>query len=159
MDNRKFRDITGSFATGVTVVTTKNKNHHPVGMTVNAFTSLSLNPPLVLINADKKASLFDVFMEADRFAVNILSSEQEAVSKRFSTKNIDRFEGVHFSEDVTGSPILHNVLAYLDCTVVNHYDGGDHVIVTGETKSGEVREGDPLIFYKGNYVRIHSDLS
>lgn len=158
MESRKFRDISGSFATGVTIITTKNEEGVPVGMTANSFTSLSLDPPLVLINVDKKSSLYSAFIQAESFAVNILSSSQEELSRRFSTRNIDRFEGVGFEEDATGAPILPNVIGYFDCEKVQQYDGGDHVIIIGKTKSGEVREGEPLLFFKGKYRNIDSRL-
>ncbi|WP_158555817.1 flavin reductase family protein [Peribacillus glennii] len=156
MDQRKFRDISGSFATGVTVVTTKNEKGHPVGMTANSFTSLSLDPPLVIINVDKKSSLYTEFLNAESFAVNILSSEQEDISRRFSTKNIDRFEGISYEEDVTGSPILKDVIGYFDCDIVKHYDGGDHTILIGETKGGNIGSGEPLIFYRGKYQHVNN---
>ncbi|MFC7394133.1 flavin reductase family protein [Scopulibacillus cellulosilyticus] len=156
MDQRQFRDISGSFATGVTVITTKSECGHPIGMTANSFTSLSLNPPLILFNIAKSSSLYDAFMKSNIFAVNILSAEQENLSRQFSKKNIDRFEGIGYEEDVTGSPILKDVLGYFDCVVKSRYDGGDHTIIIGETKNGAVKDGDPLIFYRGKYARLES---
>ncbi|MCL6594526.1 MAG: flavin reductase family protein, partial [Alicyclobacillus sp.] len=94
MDSRQFRDIAGCFATGVTVVTTQDETGFPAGMTVNSFTSLSLDPPLVLVTIAKTSSLFDTFMRAGSYAVNILRSDQEGPSRQFATKNIDRFAQV-----------------------------------------------------------------
>src|SRR5690625_4767871 len=111
MDQKRFREICGSFTTGVTVVTTKVEKGRPVGMTANSFTSLSLAPPLILFNIDKGASLYNTFMETDYLAINILSKEQQDLSKQFSSRGIDRFEGVEYWEDETGSPILSDVLA------------------------------------------------
>lgn len=158
MDQRELRDITGTFATGVTVITTKNEENYPVGMTANSFSALSLSPSLVLINLDKKVSLYKHFMEAENFAVNILNADQEYLSRQFSRKNIDRFEGIDYEDDITGAPILKYVLGYLDCTVVNRYDGGDHTIIIGETKGGKAKEGSPLLFFKGKYANLNSDL-
>ena len=104
MDSRKFRNIAGRFATGVTVVTSVDKQGRPVGMTANSFTSLSLDPPLVLFCIDKKASLYPVFMGASAFAVNILSAEQEHLSRQFATKDIDRFAGVAYREGLPAPP-------------------------------------------------------
>lgn len=158
MDPRKFRDISGTFATGVTVITTRGTNDHPVGMTANSFSSLSLSSSLVLINIGKDASLYHSFMRTEYFAVNILSAVQEAMSRQFFRKNIDRFEGAACEEDVTKAPILKDTLAYFDCIVLHRYDGGDHTVIIGETKSGKERDGDPLLFYKGKYVGIQSNV-
>ena len=158
MDQRKVRDISGTFATGVTVVTTKDASGKPVGMTANSFSSLSLNPPLVLISIDKGASLYKHFMETNFFAINILSEKQEHLSRQFSRKNIDRFEGVNYAEGVTGTPILSDTIGYFDCAVNNYYDGGDHTIIIGEVKNGEGRDGKPLLFHRGKYVQIEHDL-
>ncbi|MDA3129975.1 flavin reductase family protein [Aliibacillus thermotolerans] len=131
MDSREFRNIVGNFATGITVITTKSKET-PMGFTANSFTSLSLEPKLVLFHIDKGSSNYNVFMETDHFAVNILANDQMDVSKQFAQKDVDRFAGIDYEEKVTGSPVLTGTLAYLDCKVVNRYDGGDHTIVIGE---------------------------
>lgn len=154
MDSRKFRNIAGRFATGVTVVTSVDKQGRPVGMTANSFTSLSLDPPLVLFCIDKKASLYPVFMGASAFAVNILSAEQEHLSRQFAAKDIDRFAGVAYREGVTRSPILDDVLGYFDCQVEARYDGGDHTIMVGRVVDGQERDGAPLIFFSGQYQRL-----
>lgn len=154
MDQRQVRTIAGTFATGVTVVTTIGTNGKPVGMTANSFSSLSLNPPLVLVSINKGASLYKDFMETDCFGINILSEHQENISRQFSKKNIDRFTGVAYEKVVTGAPILPDTIGYFDCTVNQLYDGGDHTIIIGEIKHGEVREGEPLLFYRGKYRKI-----
>lgn len=152
MDSREFRNIVGNFATGVTVITTKIKGT-PIGFTANSFTSLSLEPKLVLFNIDKGSSNYDAFMDTDHFAVNILAHDQMDVSKQFAQKDVDRFAGIDYEEKVTGSPVLTGTLAYLDCKVANRYDGGDHTIIIGEVVDGkETSEKEPLIFYKGKYL-------
>ncbi|WP_085991182.1 flavin reductase family protein [Oceanobacillus senegalensis] len=155
MDARDFRDIVGNFSTGVTVITTKNGEQKSIGFTANSFTSLSLNPKLVLFSIDKKSSTYNEFMETKHFAINILASDQVDVSKQFSKRGVDRFEGVAFYEDASGSPILPDTLAYLDCKVTDHCAGGDHTIVIGEVLSGKADpEKEPLIFFKGKYVNL-----
>lgn len=159
MNQRKFRDICGSFATGVTVVTTKGKNDKPIGMTANSFTSLSLEPPLVLFNIDKKASLYNDFMTNNCFAVNILSSDQQELSRKFSKRGVDRFQGVSYTEDITGAPILIDTLGYFDCLIKERVDSGDHIIVIGEVQNGELGDGKPLVFYQGKYTQIVNNLN
>lgn len=154
MDQREIRNIAGTFATGVTVITTREANGKPVGMTANSFTSLSLNPPLVLFSIDKNASLYETFMNTKYFAINILSEDQEVLSRQFSKRNIDRFEDVSYEKGVTGTPILNDTIGYFDCAVHTYYDGGDHTIVVGEIKNGEAREGNPLLFYRGKYNKV-----
>lgn len=156
LDQRKLRDIAGTFATGVTVLTTRDADGKPVGMTANSFTSLSLDPALVLITINKDASLYNTFMEADFFGINILSEHQEYLSRQFSRKNIDRFEGVSFETGVTGAPLLPETIGFFDCAVSNIYDGGDHTIIIGEVKDGDARDKNPLVFYKGRYTNIES---
>jgi 3-hydroxy-9,10-secoandrosta-1,3,5(10)-triene-9,17-dione monooxygenase reductase component len=154
MDDRAFRDIVGNFCTGVTIITTMNEDLQPIGFTANSFSSLSLNPKLVLFCIDKNASTYKDFMNTPHFAVNILSTNQIDLSKQFSKRGIDRFEGVNFSKDVTGSPILNDSLAYLDCKITNYYEGGDHTIVIGEVLSAKATEGKPLAFFQGKYIDI-----
>ncbi|MCL6636948.1 MAG: flavin reductase family protein [Alicyclobacillus sp.] len=154
MDSRQFRDIAGCFATGVTVVTTQDAAGLPAGMTVNSFTSLSLDPPLVLVTIAKTSSLFDTFMQAGGYAVNILRADQEGLSRQFATKNIDRFAQVSYRTGVSGSPVLDGVLAYFDCRVVDRHPAGDHVILIGEVVDGGLNDGHPLLFYRGKYTHI-----
>jgi 3-hydroxy-9,10-secoandrosta-1,3,5(10)-triene-9,17-dione monooxygenase reductase component len=157
MDAREFRNIVGSFCTGVTVITTCYSEKW-VGMTANSFTSLSLNPMLVLFNIDKQSSTYEEFLATDSFAVNVLAATHEYLSRQFSRHGIDRFEGVPFYQDVTGSPILNGVVGYLDCKVWKRYDGGDHTIVIGEVLSGNVADEAPLAFFKGKYVDVKTEV-
>ncbi len=152
-DPAKQRKIMGQFATGVTVVTTAGKaGTH--GLTANAVASLSLDPPLVLVAVDKKAHSMD-FLKVNRcYAVNILRAEQEEVSRRFAVPGPKDFTGLSVFSSVTGSPILTDCLAFLDCVVVDILPGGDHEIFIGEIVAGEVHGGDPLLYHSGKYRQL-----
>jgi flavin reductase (DIM6/NTAB) family NADH-FMN oxidoreductase RutF len=149
-DPAKQRRIMGQFATGVTVVTTDGKaGAH--GLTANAVSSLSLDPPLVLVAVDRKAHSLD-FLKVNRcFAVNILRLEQEGISRRFATPGPKDFSDLAIHKSVTGSPILGDCLAYLDCRVIDVLPGGDHEIFIGEIVAGEGHKGRPLLYHAGKY--------
>jgi 3-hydroxy-9,10-secoandrosta-1,3,5(10)-triene-9,17-dione monooxygenase reductase component len=152
ISTNKFKKTLGSFATGVTVVTTclDSKLH---GLTVNAFSSLSLNPPLVLICIDKKSESNKILKQSKIFAVNILSKDQKNLSKIFSdSKNKNRFHKVKTTTKITGSPIIVNSLGYIDCSVEKIIPAGDHNIFVGKIKSLNTKNLDPLIYYRGNYL-------
>jgi flavin reductase (DIM6/NTAB) family NADH-FMN oxidoreductase RutF len=152
-DPVKQRKIMGQFATGVTVVTTGGKaGTH--GLTANAVASLSLDPPLVLVAVEKRAHSMD-FLKVNRcYAVNILRVEQEHLSRRFATPGPKDFTGLRVFSAVTGSPILADGLAYLDCVVRDILPGGDHEIFIGEIVAGEVHGGEPLLYHLGKYRRL-----
>ncbi|MDP9373763.1 MAG: flavin reductase family protein [Chloroflexota bacterium] len=156
MDGRRFREIAGSFPTGVTVITTRDQAGRPVGMTMNSFSSLSLEPLLIMYSIAKAASLYRAFMTSDIFAVNILAACQEDLARQFAQKGVDRFAGVVYTEDQTGAPILPGALGYFDCRMVMRHQGGDHTIVVGEVVGGDVREGNALTFYRGRYLCVPS---
>jgi flavin reductase (DIM6/NTAB) family NADH-FMN oxidoreductase RutF len=122
-------------------------------MTVSAFTSVSLEPPLVAVCADKTSDTLGVIAMSGVFAVNVLSAGQQALSNRFASKQDEhrRFEGLAWRPGGTGSPILPGVIAALDCRVVAAHDAGDHVIYVGSVESVEVAPGDPLVYYAGSY--------
>ncbi len=149
-DQAKQRKIMGQFATGVTVVTTGGRaGVH--GLTANAVASLSLDPPLVLVAVDKKAHSLE-FLKVNRcFAVNILRLEQEATSRRFAIPGPKDFSGLAILTSATGSPVLADCLAYLDCRVIDILPGGDHEIFVGEIVAGEVHKGRPLLYHAGKY--------
>ena len=152
ISTNKFKKTLGSFVTGVTVVTTclDSKLH---GLTVNAFSSLSLNPPLVLICIDKKSESNKILKQSKIFAVNILSKDQKNLSKIFSdSKNNNRFHKVKTTTKITGSPIIVNSLGYIDCSVEKIIPAGDHNIFVGKIKSLNTKNLDPLIYYRGNYL-------
>jgi flavin reductase (DIM6/NTAB) family NADH-FMN oxidoreductase RutF len=150
----EFRRALGQFASGVTVVTMKDQDGKPQGITVSAFASVSLDPPLVLVSIDKRASLHDSFTEGSAFAVNILAEDQELISRRFASKEEDRFAGVGFSLGANGAPLLTGALTSLECHVVHAYPGGDHTIFVGEVDATLVAEGKPLAYFRGGYSQL-----
>lgn len=150
----EFRAALGRFVSGVTVITTAGMDDRPVGITVSAFSSLSLDPPLVLACIEKRASLHDHLSEGRHFAVNILAADQEHLSRRFSSKEQDRFNGTGYREGTTGSPLLEGALAYIECRVVHAYAGGDHTIIVGAVESVSVADHKPLAYYRGGYAQL-----
>jgi flavin reductase (DIM6/NTAB) family NADH-FMN oxidoreductase RutF len=154
IDPQELRRVMGHFATGVTIITTKDKEGSPNGLTANAFMSLSLDPPLVLISVDKSAQCYHCFESMNGFTVNFLSEEQENISRRFATKGIDKFAGLQWREGTNGAAILHAALGYVECRIRQCHDGGDHTIVVGEVVAAHASGGQPLIFFKGKYQRL-----
>jgi flavin reductase (DIM6/NTAB) family NADH-FMN oxidoreductase RutF len=155
LDPDTFRSVLGRFASGVTIVTTRDPAGHDHGMTVSAFCSLSLEPPQVLICIDRAATMYDVLVGAPTFAVNILSSDQEALSRRFSTPDASqRFDGVGFTRGSSGDTLIDDAIAYLECRVVNRFDGGDHCIFVGEIEAATARDERPLLYYRGGYAQL-----
>ena len=150
----EFRQVLGHFATGVTIVTTCDEDGHPKGFTANAFTSLSLNPPMVLICVDQKSQTHPVLQAPGAvFTVNILTQRQEALSRVFASKREDKFESVPYRIGLTGAPILDDVLAFLECRVVDRLASGDHTIIVGEVHDlGTNTAGEALLYYRGNYA-------
>ena len=154
MDAREIRHVMGHFATGVTIVTTKDKAGVPTGITANAFSSLSLNPPLVLVCIDKKANCYDCFEDSRVFAVNLLGEHQEHLANRFATKGIEKFQDAAWHMSDNGIPVLDETIGHIECTVTQGYDGGDHTIYLGEVIHAQAAGDRPLLFFKGKYARL-----
>ncbi len=154
IDKDLFRAVLGRFASGVTIITTTDRDGRDQGMTVSAFSSLSLDPPLVLVCIDHAASLWPVLQTAEHFAVNILASQQEALSRRFSSKEPDRFDGIGFSRGNTGVPMLDDTLASIECAITARVPQGDHSILIGHVESGTTRDLQPLLYYRGGYASL-----
>lgn len=150
----EFRIALSRFVSGVTVVTSLGKDNRPAGITVSAFSSVSLEPPLVLACIDKRASLHDYLGEGRHFAVNILAEDQEHLSRRFASKDQDRFDDRGYREGVTGAPLLEGAIAHIECRVVHAYPGGDHTIIVGEVEAASVAEHKPLAYYRGRYSHL-----
>ena len=150
----EFRSVLGRFPSGVTVVTTKAADGSDQGMTVSAFCSLSLEPPLVLICIEKTASVYEALTRAPGFVVNILSAKQEQIARRFSIVDIDRFEGVGFSRSGSGIAVLDDVLAVIECNRAALHAAGDHTIIVGEVETGRAENGTPLLYYRGGYAQL-----
>src|SRR5215470_16093210 len=146
-----FRQVMGNFATGITVVTTRDANGSPYGLTVNSFTSVSLDPVLVLVCLDNKLSGLQFFKESKHFGVSILSEEQEDLSRMFAKKDSERPPSIYF-EGKLGMPLLRNSLAVMECEIVKVYEGGDHQIFLGEVEHVDVLEPNhPLLYFRGKY--------
>jgi len=154
IDPDLFRSVLGRFATGVTIITARDGTGRDHGMTVSAFSSLSLDPPLVLVCIGNDATMAPVMAAAGSFAVSILSDRQESLSRRFAGKLDDRFADVPRSPGVHGNVLLDDVLASLECRIVARHPAGDHVIVVGEVEAGHVRDGRPLLYYRGGYAQL-----
>ena len=147
---REFRRVMSHFATGVTVVTSRGVEGEPVGLTVNAFTSVSLDPILVLVCVHRDASGHDLLLEHGIFGVTVMARGQDPLARRFSEgESGARFQGVPYRIGTHGSPFLEGGLAWLECRVSHVYPGGDHSIILGEVLSCEAREGEPLLFFRG----------
>ncbi|MCA0374978.1 MAG: flavin reductase family protein [Gemmatimonadetes bacterium] len=154
IDPDLFRAVLGRFASGVTVVTALDATGQPHGMTVSAFASLSLEPPLVLICIGTDATMAPVLATASTFTVNILADGQEALSRRFAGTHDDRFAGVGHKTGTLGDPVLDDVLAWLACRVVERHPAGDHVILIGAVEDSAARDGKPLLYYRGGYAQL-----
>lgn len=150
----EFRHVLSHFATGVTVVTTWDADGRPTGLTASAFTSVSLEPPLILVCVDHKAQSYPALRANGRFAVNILAADHEALSRRFATTNAEKFDGVTYRPGALGLPLLPEALAHLECRTVHAYAGGDHTIFVGEVEAAQAREGAPLVYFGGLYTRL-----
>jgi flavin reductase (DIM6/NTAB) family NADH-FMN oxidoreductase RutF len=142
IEKNELRRVMGHFATGVTIITTVSATGQIHGLTANAFTSVSLEPPLLLISVDKKAESYPSFEESD---------SQEALSRKFAVTGTDKFTGVAYRAGGNGAPILYGVIGHIECRLYATYDGGDHTLYLGEIIEAETREGKPLLFYRGGY--------
>lgn len=152
-DSLAQRRILGHFATGVTVATALH-NREIVGMTANAVTSLSLNPPLVLVAVDKLAAMHDALMASRHFALNILDESQEQLSRRFAQRGPKDVSDLTWKTADSGAPILVDALAWVDCRLTEVLPGGDHDIFIGEILAGDCRDGLPLLYFCGKYRRL-----
>lgn len=153
--SRTLRDALGMFPTGVAVVTTQSPDGALHGVTVNSFNSVSLDPPLVLFSLARSLSILPAFLSADAYAVNILREDQRDISARFASPVEDKWGDIEYRAGTTGSPVLHQVIAVLECRPHAHHDGGDHVIFVGKVVHFEKPDHHkPLIFFRGRYHRL-----
>lgn len=149
-----FRSVLGRFASGVTVVTARDAGGRDHGMTVSAFASLSLQPPLILMCVEKRAELHPVLEEAGKCAVNILSEDQESLSRRFAERMTDRFDGIGYTRGITGAALLDEALAHIECELVDRHPGGDHTIYIGRVIAATATSSRPLLYYRGGYAQM-----
>jgi flavin reductase (DIM6/NTAB) family NADH-FMN oxidoreductase RutF len=155
IDPDSFRSVLGRFASGVTVVTTLDAQGRDVGMTVSAFASASLRPPLVSICIDHAASMHGALCAAERFGVNILASEQEALSRRFSAvESTHRFDGLGYERGESGVVLLDDALGHLECLRVAQHEAGDHTLFIGAVERAVSRDARPLLYYRGGYAQL-----
>ena len=157
VDKQAFRRVLGHFAAGVTIVTTVGDDGAPYGLTATAFTSVSLEPPLVLVCVDKRSESHPHFHHSRVFAVNFLAVDHEHLSRRFAVSGGDKFEGLAVSRGVTGAPLLSDALGYLECRAVDVVEAGDHTIFLGQVEAADARDGEPLVYFRGAYRQIKTD--
>lgn len=150
-DRMDLRRALGRFATGVTIITVRTDDGTCHGLTANSFSSVSLDPPLILFSLSNGSSTLPHILSVGRFAVNVLSDEHEELARRFARSDPDKFDQDIFGALVTGSPVVNNALAIFDCELHAQFDGGDHVIVVGRVLALQEQEGRPLVFYRGRY--------
>ena len=155
IDTSEFRRVLGHFTTGVSIVTTRAENGQPRGLTVNAFSSVSLEPTLVMVCVEKVSDSHGCIHASGFYAVNVLAENGEALSRRFATWGVeDKFQGVAYTEAKSGAPVLEAALAWVDCRVVESLSVGDHTVFVGEVLDADAREGRPLVYYRGGYGRF-----
>ncbi len=154
-DPREFRNALGNFATGVTIVTTMSEDGEPVGLTANSFSSVSLDPPLVLFCLDRRSYSFAHFQASTHFVVNILSSEQADISNHFAKPSVDKWHDVSFDICGVGCPAFTDALAVFECETQDIHEAGDHIIIIGKVESFRGRsDGEPLLYFRGRYGKM-----
>jgi len=153
-DPKEFRNALGQFATGVTVITSLDKDGNKVGMTANSFSSVSLDPMLVLWSIAKTSGNFEAFNQTDHFAIHVLNAEQQQVSNQFASKAADRFEGIDCTLGHAGLPLLPDYGAVFQCDTEARYEGGDHIILVGRVMDFDYKSHAPLIFHAGRYADL-----
>ena len=160
MESTVWRNTMGQFATGVTVITTLDQEGKPLGMTANAFTSLSLDPPMVLICIDNKSTTLTELTSSKKYCVNILSASQETISRQFAKKGgPEKFDRVEYFRGEIDLPVIQGCLTSVECEISAVVDGGDHKILLGQGVKihQSETETEPLIFYKGKYKTLQAD--
>lgn len=149
-----FRRACGRFATGVAIATTLDPAGTPCGLTINSFSSVSLDPPLILFCLDRTSQAVDAFSASSSFVINILDRSQRDLSQRFARRQEDRFDGLEWRRGLSGAPVLPHCLAVLECRRHAVLEGGDHLIFVGEVVSVDARDGDPLLYFAGRYRQL-----
>lgn len=147
-----FRAALGTFATGVTIVTTISETGSPIGVTASSFNSVSLDPPLVLWSLSKSSSSIGAFCNSGHFCIHVLSAAQEELSNNFARSGTEKFAGVEWTPGVLGSPVLEKYSALFQCRMMHEYEGGDHVILVGEVIEFDRKDHAPLLFHGGRYA-------
>lgn len=155
IDAPEFRRVLGHWPTGVAVVTARARDGRPRGLTANAITSVSLDPPLVLVCVDLGADTRGAIEESAAFVVNVLDAGSESLARRFADEGrTDKFGDMAYRSEASGAPVLDAALAWIDCALETTHEGGDHVIYVGRVLAGGARNGEPLLFFRGGYGRL-----
>lgn len=154
LDPRQFRRALGNFASGVTIVTACGPDGRKVGVTANSFNSVSLEPPLILWSLDKRSSAWDVFQAASHFTVNILASDQIALSNHFARPQEDKFAGIEHHSGLGGAPLFDNCSGNFQCAKYQHVDAGDHWLIIGQVEKFEDYGRSPLVYHQGGYAMV-----
>ncbi|HVA58010.1 MAG: flavin reductase family protein [Gemmatimonadaceae bacterium] len=154
IDQDMFRAVLGRFASGVTILTTRDAGGRDHGMTVSAFCSVSLDPPLVLACVDRAAKMHGLLMTLEHVGISILASAQEALSRRFAELESDRFDGLGYARGETGVVLFEDALAHLECRVRERHPAGDHTVIVCEVDRAGVRPDRPLLYYRGGYAQL-----
>ncbi len=153
-DPQAFRDALGSFVTGVTIVTARDGEGRPFGLTANSFNSVSLDPPMVLWSLSLRSRTLPVFRDATSWAVHVLAADQQPMSDRFARPGDDKFAGLAVMDGPEGAPLIEGYAARFGCRARFEYEGGDHAIFLGEVVDFDRREAAPLIYHGGRYGRV-----
>src|SRR5690349_2203077 len=154
VDQDLFRSVLGRFATSVTVLSARDAKGIDHGMTVSAFSSVSLNPPLMLACVDKTASIYDLLFKTDDIGISVLSENQESSSRRFAEKDADRFEELEIQRGARGVALLKDAHAHLECRIVARHDAGDHTIFVAAVEHAAALGGRPLLYCRGGYAQL-----
>lgn len=155
-DPALFRQLLGRFATGVTVLTTRDQHGRPVGMTASSLASVSLQPPLLSVCVDFTADMHKVLSSSGSFVINVLASHQEEISRRFAElPPEERFQGIAWQETGSGLVLLGGALAHIECERYADFPLGDHTLFVGRVTGGTAAEGDPLLYFRGGYGSFH----
>ena len=157
-DSRGLRTALGQFATGITVVTTRTSTGGFVGLTVNSFSALSLEPPLILWSLRATSPSLPLFAQSERCVVNVLAEAQVDVSRRFASPQADKFDGVAHAENQWGLPLLHGASAWFECRTVSRQTAGDHCLFIAEVERFTASDAAPLLFHAGRYFALGSRL-
>ena len=154
VEHRALRDALGAFATGVTVVTALDPDGRAIGLTVNSFNTVSLDPPLILWSLSLASPNLDAFCKASHFAVNVLAADQQAISERFAQRNSDKFADIDWREGGGGVPLLAGCCVVLECRNETQHAGGDHLVFIGRVENCSCQNKPPLVFHGGRYRNL-----
>jgi flavin reductase (DIM6/NTAB) family NADH-FMN oxidoreductase RutF len=154
IDSDTFRAALGRFSCGITILTARDQKGRDHGMTVSAFCSVSLEPPLVLVSVGHDASMHGLMMRAESVGISVLSSGQEPLSRRFADPESDRFDGIGYARGENGVALLDDALVHLECDVIDRHEAGDHTIIICAVERAEAFDGRPLLYYRGGYAQL-----